>query len=78
MTIIALSKAGASPRPYRHGEAVAGLSDAGQWVVDTFREWWRRSRERHQLAGLDERMLRDIGVIRTDAIYLSNKPFWKE
>jgi len=21
---------------------------------------------------------RDIGVTRTDAIYLSNKPFWKE
>jgi uncharacterized protein YjiS (DUF1127 family) len=78
MTIIALSKALTSPPLVRHGEALAGLSDAGQWVLDTFREWRRRSRERHQLAGLDERELRDIGVTRTDAIYLSNKPFWKE
>ena len=78
MTTIALSKARGSPRPVRHGEALAGLSDAGQWVLDTLREWRRRSRERHQLAGLGERMLRDIGGTRTDAIYLSKKPFWKE
>jgi uncharacterized protein YjiS (DUF1127 family) len=78
MTIIALSKALTGPPLVRHGEALAGLSDAGQWVLDTLREWRRRSRERHQLAGLDGRELRDIGVTRTDAIYLSNKPFWKE
>jgi len=47
-------------------------------VLDTLREWRRRSRERHQLAGLGERMRRDIGITRADAIYPSIKPFWKE
>jgi len=61
MTIIALSKALTSPPLVRHGEALAGLSDAGQWVLDTLREWLRRSRERHQLAGLEERAARHRG-----------------
>jgi uncharacterized protein YjiS (DUF1127 family) len=78
MTTIALLKARGNPRPVRHGEALTGLSDAGQWVLDTLREWRRRSRERHQLAGLGERMRRDIGITRADAIYPSIKPFWKE
>lgn len=78
MTMIALSKARGSPRPVRHGDALEGLSDAGQWVLDTLREWLRRGRARHQLAGLGERMLRDIDVTRTAPIHLSNKPFWKE
>jgi uncharacterized protein YjiS (DUF1127 family) len=78
MTTIALSKAPGSPRPVRHGEALEGLSDAGEWVLDTLREWLQRSRARHQLAGLGQRMLRDIEVIRAAPILLSNKPFWKE
>jgi hypothetical protein len=28
--------------------------------------------------GLDERMPRDIGISRADALYASSKPFWKE
>jgi hypothetical protein len=28
--------------------------------------------------GLDERMPRDIGISRSDALYASSKPFWKE
>jgi uncharacterized protein YjiS (DUF1127 family) len=44
----------------------------------TLREWRRRSRERAELAGLDERTLKDIGLTRTDAEFLSNKPFWRE
>ena len=28
--------------------------------------------------GLDERMPRDIGIIRAAALYPSSKPFWKE
>jgi hypothetical protein len=52
MTTIALSKAPGSPRPLRHGDALEGLGDAGQWVLDTLREWLRRSRARHQLAEL--------------------------
>jgi len=45
------------------------------WIL---REWRRRARDRSQLAQLDDRMLRDIGLTRADAEFLSNKPFWRE
>jgi len=35
-------------------------------------------RDRNQLAELDDRMLQDIGLTRTDAEFLINKPFWRE
>jgi uncharacterized protein YjiS (DUF1127 family) len=42
------------------------------------REWHRRSRDRAQLAMLDDRMLRDIGVTRADVWNECNKPFWRQ
>ena len=36
------------------------------------------ARERAELAALDDRMLKDIGLTRADAEFLSNKPFWRE
>jgi hypothetical protein len=78
MITVALSNAPGSPRPLRHGDALEGLSDAGQWVLDTLREWLRRSRARHQLAELGWRMLRDIAFPGPAPIHLSNKLFWKE
>ena len=78
MTAIAFSRSKQSTQHTPHGEALAALSDAGQWVLATFREWRRRSGDRERLAGLDDRMLRDIGLSRADAMYLSSKPFWKE
>lgn len=41
------------------------------------REWRRRVRSRAALARFDDRMLRDIGVTRVDALYEINKPFWR-
>ena len=46
-------------------------------IVATLREWRRRARDRAQLARLDDHMLRDIGLTRADAEFLSNKPFWR-
>ena len=57
----------AGARGLRYGRLLARL-----------REWRRRARNRAQLAGLDDRMLRDIGLTRADAEFLSNKPFWRE
>jgi uncharacterized protein YjiS (DUF1127 family) len=39
--------------------------------------WLRRARERHALAALDDRLLRDIGITRYDAANESQKPFWR-
>ena len=64
-------------RASRH-DALHGLSDAGNHFVTALREWRRRGRERAELAQLDDRMLKDIGLTRADAEFLSNKPFWRE
>jgi hypothetical protein len=70
MTTIALSKARGTLRPVRRGEALEGLSDASQWLLDTLHGWRPRSR--------GERTPRDIGVTCADALYPSSTPFWKE
>jgi uncharacterized protein YjiS (DUF1127 family) len=62
----------------RQRNAVLALSDAGNHFVATLREWRRRTRDRARLAELDDRMLKDIGLTRTDAEFLINKPFWRE
>ena len=43
----------------------------------TLRAWRQRGRERAELARLDDRMLRDIGVPRCDVWREINKPFWR-
>jgi uncharacterized protein YjiS (DUF1127 family) len=78
MTAIHLQPFRDSPGALRRHAALDALSDATGWVFGTLREWRRRSRDRAQLATLDDRMLRDIGLTRGDREFLANKPFWKE
>ncbi|MBV9153950.1 MAG: DUF1127 domain-containing protein [Alphaproteobacteria bacterium] len=47
-------------------------------AVALWREWRRRARSRQELAQLDERMLRDIGVTPGEAWREINKPFWRK
>ena len=49
----------------------------GGRILALLREWRRRARDRAQLASLDDRMLRDIGLTRADAEFLGSKPFWR-
>jgi uncharacterized protein YjiS (DUF1127 family) len=62
--------------PHHRARKAAG-SLVGR-VLATLREWRRRARDRAQLGTLDDRMLRDIGITRADAVFLSSKPFWRE
>ena len=39
---------------------------------------YRRHRQRYDLAQLDDRMLRDMGISRVDADRESHKPFWRD
>jgi uncharacterized protein YjiS (DUF1127 family) len=39
--------------------------------------WRDRARERHQLARLDDRALRDMGLSRCDVAEEVGKPFWR-
>src|SRR6516165_10654672 len=45
-------------------------------VRATLRKWRQRKNGRLELARLDERMLRDIGLTRVDGEDEINKPFW--
>jgi uncharacterized protein YjiS (DUF1127 family) len=46
-------------------------------IVGKVIEWKRRIEERRELMTLDDRMLHDIGLSRTDAEKEARKPFWK-
>ena len=39
--------------------------------------WPQRRRERHQLAGLSDHVLKDIGVTRADVDGETHKAFWR-
>ena len=60
-----------------HRKRRAGGAVIGRFFA-TLRQWRRRAHDRAELARLDDRMLRDIGINRADAEFLSNKPFWRE
>jgi len=44
----------------------------------TLREWRRRAHSRRELASLSDTMLHDLGISRAEALYLADRPFWKE
>jgi uncharacterized protein YjiS (DUF1127 family) len=53
-------------------------------VLDGFRragatalEWRRRAHERRQLAAMDARLMRDLGLTTLDVWSEVNKPFWR-
>lgn len=46
-------------------------------VVETLFTWRERARSRRMLAGLDDRMLRDIGISSGTALEEADKPFWR-
>jgi uncharacterized protein YjiS (DUF1127 family) len=46
-------------------------------VVALLGTWRRRARQRQELAGLDHRMRRDIGVSPSEVARECAKPFWR-
>ncbi len=46
-------------------------------LIETPIAWLERIRERQQLAGLNDDMLKDIGVTRADVEHVVEKPFWR-
>ncbi len=64
-----------SGRTHRSGprSVFSGL----EFATDLLLTWLDRYAQRRQLARLDSRMLKDIGVSRVDAVEEARKPFWK-
>jgi uncharacterized protein YjiS (DUF1127 family) len=40
--------------------------------------WWERTRQRQALATVDDWLLKDMGVSRSDAMREYDKPFWQQ
>ncbi len=60
-------------------EQASAAKEAG-WLsslLGTLFTWQGRIDDRMRLSELDDRLLSDMGISRTDAQYESSKPFWK-
>jgi len=54
-----------------------GLAGVIRGMICLLLVWQDRAKSRHQLAELDDRLLKDIGISRIDAHYEATKPFWR-
>jgi len=55
----------------------SGLGRALRSMLSRLAEWRERHEQRKTLAAMNERMLKDVGISRSDAIRESSKPFWQ-
>ena len=46
-------------------------------AADTLLAWIETARQRRHLAGLDDRMLQDIGLSHSDVARECSRPFWR-
>ena len=54
---------------------LAGTFTAFAQILQT---WRQRAHERQELAKLDHRTLRDLGLTESTIQFEANKPFWRE
>lgn len=74
-----------SERVYEAAGRVSSVGTLSTRIFNAFRQlgeglatWQRRVEYRQHLLELDERLLRDIGLSRYDALKEAAKPFWKD
>ena len=58
-------------------DVVAGLARLPFAILETVLVWQERDQQRRHLAALDDRLLRDMGISRTDAAREAAIPFWR-
>lgn len=61
-----------------HFSSKAPLAGTFTALNQIFATWRQRSQARTELAQLDSRSLRDLGLSPSDAQFEVNKPFWRD
>lgn len=61
-----------------HYSSKAPLAGTFTAFANVLQLWRRRSHERNELAKLDVRSLRDLGLTEGTARFEANKPFWRD
>ena len=62
----------------RRRSLVRQLARQAERAVTTLLRWHELARQRRALMRLDDTMLKDIGLSRTDALREADRPFWDE
>jgi len=52
------------------------LLNAAVWLVFALLRWHELAQQRRRLLSLDDRMLKDIGITRSEALAEGTRPFW--
>ena len=64
----------------RHERQAVSLAEtlysAGVWLALALLRWQELARPRRRLLSLDDRMLKDIGITRAEAMREGTRPFW--
>ncbi len=78
-TILQRGRFGAYAGPRRPNAASFGkiLLEAAARLVRTLLIWQERAQQRHALAQLDARMLKDVGLGRAEVDLELREPFWR-
>lgn len=66
-----------SKDPSRMKTEARGVAALLRDPLSALRLWSTIASERRDLAELDDRLLRDIGVARDDALQEAQRPFWE-
>ena len=67
-----------TPRPRNFRQRVAAARASLGRLADLISVWRQRSRQRRQLHGLSEHMLKDLGISRADVDCETSKRSWQE
>ena len=61
-----------------HYSSKAPLAGTYTAFANVLQLWRQRNHDRKELAKLDARSLRDLGLTESTARFEANKPFWRE
>jgi uncharacterized protein YjiS (DUF1127 family) len=64
-------------RSLQQNRTTAGVLGAVIRMIDLVILWQERAHSRYRLSQLDDRMLKDIGIDRIEALREAAKPFWR-